>query len=263
MRRRDVTRALLAGLVSTIGVVAGAGIAGAHISIDPTTAEQGTVAVLRFRVPNERTDADTVKVRVQLPPEVPLAYVAPREVPGWTITLEKATPAGSSVARVSVITWEGGTIAPERYQDFDVALGPLPTTTATATVAFNTLAFPAIQTYSDGQNVDWIERVDAGTPKTDLEHPAPVLLLVAPGSGDAGGSGPALDEHGDPLAGPGAGAGSTSKPLVGATPASAASPVATAGSDTSALAGAALGASIVAMIAACAALALALRSRKP
>ncbi len=52
--------------------------------------------------------------------------------------------------------------------------GPLPTNT-------KQLVFKAIQTYSDGTTVNWIQRTVKGAPEPD--HPAPVLKLTKAGTG--------------------------------------------------------------------------------
>ena len=68
----------------------------------------------------------------------------------------------------------------DQFQEFDVSLGPLPD--------IDQIVFKALQTYSDGEIVRWIDEPAAGT---EPEHPAPVLKLAAAGSGqDAHGAEP-------------------------------------------------------------------------
>ena len=60
------------------------------------------------------------------------------------------TDNGQVTEAVSEITWTGGTIAPGQFDDFEVSVGPLPSDV-------DVLLFPAVQTYSDGTTVSWIQ----------------------------------------------------------------------------------------------------------
>ena len=55
-----------------------------------------------------------------------------------------------------------------------VSAGPLPT-------KVKTVEFKAVQTYSDGEVVRWIESTPKGGPEP--EHPAPTLTLVGKSKG--------------------------------------------------------------------------------
>lgn len=212
--------------------------AAAHVSVNPKEAAQGSYTKLSFRVPNER-DASTVKIAVQIPQENPITSVSVKPVPGWAAEVRKkalptpiAKEGGDVTEVVDTITWSGGQIKAGEFQEFDVSVGPLPTTT-------NQLVFPAIQTYDNGEEVAWIEKPTAGGP--ELEHPAPVLNLT-PKAGEHGATGTTV-----------AGAGTTivAAQEVTATPAAAAST--TSSSNTVAWVGVVLGA--VALIGAIGALA--------
>lgn len=161
----------------------GAGAAAAHVSVSSPAAVQGGYANLTFKVPNESDAANTTRLKVQLPPGQPLASVSVLPMAGWTYTVTKAklaTPissGGSSVTEaVSVIEWRAASaqsgIKPGEFNQFTISAGPLPKAP--------TMTFKAIQTYSDGEVVSWIEEAAAGS-TAELEHPAPVLKL-APGS---------------------------------------------------------------------------------
>ncbi|MGH3242136.1 MAG: YcnI family protein [Spirillospora sp.] len=158
--------------------------ASAHVTVNPKTAEQGTYAKVAFRVPNERDNASTTKLVVNLPADHPLSSVSVRPVPGWTVKAEKTklttpikTHGGEQTEAVTRITWSGGKIEPGNFQEFDVSLGPLPTNTGE-------LMFKADQTYSNGEVVKWDQKPAEGA--AEPEHPAPVLKLVPKGgSADA------------------------------------------------------------------------------
>ncbi|MGH9041576.1 MAG: YcnI family protein [Acidimicrobiia bacterium] len=168
---------LAAALAVTLGVVAVP--AGAHVTVNPREATKGGYAKLAFRVPNERPEG-TTKLEVNFPVEHPLSSVSVRPVAGWTYKVERqklATPIGSEepgeeavTDYVSKITWEGGTIAPGEFQEFEVSGGPLPDDA-------DQMVFKAVQTYASGEVVRWIE--EAGDSGEEPEFPAPILTLVA------------------------------------------------------------------------------------
>jgi len=170
-------------------VVLCAGPAFAHVKVDPEQARQGGSGVVNFTVPNERDGAATTKLEVTFPADHPLAYVTPQPVPGWTekvhkTRLDKPIRAhGEKITEaVTKITWSGGRIEPDRFQQFPVSLGPLPHDTGR-------LVFKALQTYDKGPVARWIEEPKKGEPEP--ENPAPTLKLTpaGPGSGESGAGG--------------------------------------------------------------------------
>ena len=175
--RPSVTRrALGVAVLALVALAALAGPAAAHVSVKPGEAPKGSFSVFAFSVPNERGNASTVKVEVTLPTDHPIAFVSVAPIPGWTWTAEKsklATPIkseGESITEaISKITWTGGEIKPGEFQMFTVSAGPLPTDT-------KQIEFKAVQTYSNGEVVRWIESTPKGGPEPEL--PAPVLKLV-------------------------------------------------------------------------------------
>ena len=172
------TRLLAAGLAGVAALVTLASPAGAHVSVNPREAEKGGYSKLTFRVPNERPNAGTTQVEINMPPEHPIRSLSVRPTPGWTFVAEKtplATPmtndAGvQTTETVSKITWSSGLIAPGEFQEFDVSVGPLPEDA-------DELVFRSLQTYEGGEVVRWIDLETPGGPEP--EHPAPVLTLVA------------------------------------------------------------------------------------
>jgi uncharacterized protein YcnI len=134
-------------------------------------------------VPNEESSAATVELQLQVPTAHPIAQFLVKPVPGWTISVRTVTLAkpivtddGSFSTAVSEVTWTGGKILPGQYQDFSVSADPLPS-------GVGQVVFKAVQTYSNGDVVRWIDLPQAGQPAP--EHPAPVLTLTAAGA-DAG-----------------------------------------------------------------------------
>ncbi|MCX5360203.1 YcnI family protein [Streptomyces sp. NBC_00124] len=177
LRRAGAVTALAA-----VGVLTAASAASAHVTVHPESYARGaTDGTLTFRVPNEEDTASTTKVQIFLPTDHPLlgVLVAPRD--GWTAKVTDTrlktpvkTDDGTITDAVSEITWTGGKIGAGRYEDFDVAFGQLPDDT-------DQLAFKALQTYSDGKTVRWIEEAAQGD--EEPENPAPVVKLTAKDDG--------------------------------------------------------------------------------
>jgi uncharacterized protein YcnI len=178
-RRRAATVGAL-----TVAGLALAATASAHVTVSPTALPRGSTAELTFKVPNEESKANTVELQLQIPTAHPIAQVLAKPVPGWTVTEHTVTLAkplttddGTFTTAVSEIDWTGGSIAPGQYQDFQVSVDPLPSDT-------NQLVFKAVQTYSDGDVVRWIDLSSAGD--SNPEHPAPVLTLTNANAADSG-----------------------------------------------------------------------------
>ena len=151
--------------------------ASAHVTVSPGTAEPGGYARVVFRVPNERADASTTRVEVSFPSDHKFSSVSVQPVPGWTATAlrEKSdAPAEGeekSAGNVTSIVWEGGAVQPGQFQEFGVSMGKLPQKDTR-------LVFKAVQTYSSGEVVRWIDVQQDGGPRP--EHPAPTLTVAAP-----------------------------------------------------------------------------------
>ena len=173
----------------TLAGLAIAATASAHVTVSPTSLPQGATAELTFKVPNEESKANTVELQLQIPTAYPIAQVLAKPVPGWTITEHTVTLAkplttddGTFTSAVDEIDWTGGSIPPGEYQDFQISVDPLPTDTTQ-------LVFKAVQTYSNGDVVRWIDLTTSSDP--DPEHPAPVLTLTpASADGDAASAAP-------------------------------------------------------------------------
>ncbi|MEU1404201.1 YcnI family protein [Streptomyces sp. NPDC005728] len=152
----------------------------AHVSVQPEgTAAKGGYAVVDFKVPNERDDASTTKLEVNLPADHPLASVMPQPIPGWSVEVTKSkldkplTMHGEKIDEaVTKVTWtaDGKGIEPGYFQKFPLSLGALPEDA-------DQLSFKAIQTYSNKEVVRWIEVQQEG--QEEPENPAPVLELSA------------------------------------------------------------------------------------
>lgn len=154
--------------------------ASAHVTVDAPGASAGAGdQIVNVRVPTESETLSTVGLKLQLPVDTPIASVLVQTTPGWTFTettskLAKpiTTDDGTISEAVTEIDWKatGGGIAPNEFQDFTFLAGQLPDV--------DQVVFRAIQQYSDGSTVNWIETPAAGS-NAEPEHPAPVLTLSA------------------------------------------------------------------------------------
>ncbi len=178
-----------AALAATFTALAGSLAAAAHVTVHPTTLPAGSSDVeLTFRVPNERNNANSVALQVFFPSNLPLLTVDVQPVSGWRAAVDTRnlpapvqTDDGSVSEVVSDVTWTAtsGGLAPGQYQDFTVAVGTVPDHAGQ-------LAFKALQTYSSGEIVRWIEVPSAGQPAPD--YPAPVVTLTPPAASPTAGS---------------------------------------------------------------------------
>jgi uncharacterized protein YcnI len=171
-------RLALALTVAAAALVVLAPAAAAHVTVDPSSAPKGGEITLGFRVPNEMSDADTVKVQIFFPTGSPVLGVDPESIRGWqdTVTMQHLTTPvqtddGPVSDVVSEIDWSGGPIAVGHFAEFFVLAQSLPSNT-------NTLVFKALQTYSNGDIVRWIDPVVPG--QSPPPHPTPILQLTGP-----------------------------------------------------------------------------------
>jgi uncharacterized protein YcnI len=148
--------------------------AAAHVTLQPPEAPAGGFTRLDVRVPNERDNASTTKVVVQMPPG--FLSVSTEPVPGWDAELtmrqldEPVEQFGEQVTEeVGRITFtadgEASAIKPGQFQDFGLSLA------VPEGRPGSMLTFKALQTYSNGEVVRWI-----GPP--DSEEPAPQVELT-------------------------------------------------------------------------------------
>jgi periplasmic copper chaperone A len=160
--------ALAATAVGLLGV---ASPAMAHVTLQPTEAPADGFTRLAVRVPNERDNASTTRVRVQFP--AGFYFISYEPVEGWSVDvkmrkLKKPAEVFGEKIREEVdevsISTSGAGIAPGQFRDFGLSL-KMPNEPG------KTLTFKALQTYSNGEVVRWI-----GPP--DAEEPAPQVTLL-------------------------------------------------------------------------------------
>ena len=164
-------------------------VAYAHVTVQPTVATAGSEALLAFRVPTEKDDANTVKVMLAVPDNPPIPNVSVQAVSGWRATvatrhLDRPVPTddGPVTTAIARITWTAvdgaDVIRPGQFQTFTISAGPLTP---------GRLVFKILQYYSDGSVARWIDPPGTGS---EPAHPAPVVQVVADPSPTTGGRGP-------------------------------------------------------------------------
>jgi uncharacterized protein len=177
--------------IAAAAVLAWAAPAFAHVTVSPDEAPAGSFTTLTFQVPNEEADATTTKVEVTFPSDPAIADASVQPVAGWTIDVKKArletpvtTDEGDTLdERVDTITWTANgdaAIQEGQFQQFRVS-AQLPD-------EGDAVEFPAVQTYSNGDEVRWVDPTGPDAP--EAEHPAPTVALTAGGDEHGGGETP-------------------------------------------------------------------------
>jgi uncharacterized protein len=173
--KEAITMRRIALVATAAAVLAAPAVAQAHVTIQPPEAPAGAFTRMEVRVPNERDDAGTTKVQVQMPDG--FASVSYESVPGWAVKVTKEEAPepielhGEEVTeQVDTVTFTGdgkqGIIKPGEFRDFGISVR------TPEGEAGDTLTFKALQTYEGGEVVRWIGAEDS-------DSPAPIVTLTA------------------------------------------------------------------------------------
>jgi uncharacterized protein YcnI len=176
-RARQLVAAAIGALTVIVFV---AGPASAHVIVQPSSLPKGASdVVFSFSAPNETTsNANVTSLEIDFPSAHPLLSAYALTMAGWNAVVTTSplpkpitTDDGTITEAVSKITWTAtaGGIPPQQFGLFTVSTGQLPSNTGK-------LEFKALQGYSDGTSVNWIEDTVKGAPAP--EHPAPTLRLT-------------------------------------------------------------------------------------
>lgn len=152
------------------------GVASAHVGVNPREVPPDTSQVFTVRVPNEKEEP-TVRVRVEFPTGLAVSRFQPK--PGWTYELEK-----DSAGKVVGITWSGGKIGPNEYDEFAFI--------ARTPKEAGTLAFKAYQTYQSGEIAEWVGPKDSQRPAALVE------VKPVPAAGASASGAPSIENAGQP-----------------------------------------------------------------
>src|SRR5262249_16815327 len=124
--------------------------------------------------------ATTTKVQVTFPSDPAIADASVQPVPGWSVAVQKATlqtpvttDEGDTLdQRIDAVTWtadRASALKPGQFQQFRLLVA-LPD-------VGDAISFPALQTYSNGDVVRWVDPTGPDAPAA--EHPAPTVKLTA------------------------------------------------------------------------------------
>jgi uncharacterized protein YcnI len=191
--RRLSARIAFVALLAMASVTVGMSSALAHVEVSSEDATQGGGGIITFTMPNESATATVIKLTIQVPAATPIADATLQAVPGWTSavtmqTLPKpiAVDGRQEVEALDTIVWTAtdAGLPVGQYQQFSIDAELLPKAP--------TVVFKALQSYSDGTEVDWIELPAPGS-TTEPDHPAPTLTLAAAGSSTDSHSGAGSD----------------------------------------------------------------------
>ena len=131
-------------------------LAFAHVVVFPRNSATGGREKYFLRVPNEKS-VNTIRVEVHFPDSVRVSAFA--DVAGWKLEILTDT-----AKRISGAVWTG-TLEPKRFAEFPF-MGSNPKTAMK-------LVWPTIQTYADGEKVEW-------TGEEGSKSPASVTTIADP-----------------------------------------------------------------------------------
>jgi uncharacterized protein YcnI len=148
----------------------------AHVTIQPGEWEAGAFARMVVRVPNERDDAETTSVTVQFPENVPSARFQTHPTCQREVQREPlAEPIEDLTERIVSVTWTCEPAIPaDGFDEFGISF-QIPEDAAEG----EEILFPATQTYSSGEVVEWID------PDPEADQPAPRITVIAPAEEEA------------------------------------------------------------------------------
>jgi uncharacterized protein YcnI len=147
-----------------------AGLASAHVTVQPTEVPAGSYQVFTVRVPTEKEIA-TTSVKLAIPDGVSVSRIEPK--PEWSYEIEK-----NADNKFVSVTWKatGKGLGATEFGEFRVQ----------GKVANDAkeLVWKAYQTYSDGEVVEWTGAADADKPASVTA----VTAAVGDGHGDGHGT---------------------------------------------------------------------------
>lgn len=144
-----------ASVASCLGVLAGVGLASAHIATDPAAVAAGTATTVGFLVEHGCNGSNTKQIEIKVPSGITDAKAVGKT--GWTA----ASAAGT-------ITFSGGSLGATTPDTFQLSF--------TAPATPGTIYFPIVQTCVVGDTA-WIELPQAG--QAEPQYPAPAVKITS------------------------------------------------------------------------------------
>lgn len=156
-------RLVLAAAVASVGGLALAGPASAHIDPDPTEAQAGSSLTVGFTIEHGCEGSPTVQIDMRLPDGVTAA--APEPFEGWTASISPDADTG-----LEVVSFADGVLPADAEGTFQITMTMPPTPDTT-------IYFPIVQRCEVGE-IRWIGIPTA--PGDELDEPAPAIGLTGP-----------------------------------------------------------------------------------
>jgi uncharacterized protein YcnI len=126
-------------------------MASAHVTIGPKETSQGAYEMFTVKVPSEKADVSTTKIQVLIPEDVNITRFEPK--PGWTYEIQK-----DDSDKITSVTWttQGDGLSATEFGQFNM--------NGKVSDKATEIVWKAIQTYSDGSVVEWVEAEEANYP---------------------------------------------------------------------------------------------------
>ena len=155
----------------------------AHITLEKPEAAPHSGYKAVFRLPHGCEGSATISVKITLPEGVIAAKPMPKA--GWKLDISKGNYAASYkyygetlTSGARDITWSGGSLPDDQYDEFVIN-----TYLADTLTAGSTLYFPVIQTCEKG-SIAWVQIPKDGQSAHDAGEPAPGLKIIAAAASD-------------------------------------------------------------------------------
>lgn len=154
--------------------------ANAHATLEIAEAAAGAPYKATMKIGHGCEGTATTRVQIQIPTGV--IAIKPMPKPGWSITMKKVDYGrtfnfyhGVKLnSGVSEITWEGGPLLDEHYDEFVFSAF-----VSDALAPGTSVHFPVVQTCEKGEH-RWVEIAKAGEDPHALKSPAPALTISSP-----------------------------------------------------------------------------------
>lgn len=166
------------GALGAVTLALAASPASAHITFEKPAAAPRAFYKAVLRVPHGCQGQATTAIEVGIPEGIIGAKPMPK--PGWTLAIEKGLYAksyafvhGTLGQGAKVFTWKGGPLPDDEYDEF-----VFQTYVSDAFAPGSTVAFPVVQTCTDGKSARWTDVPKAGQDAHRLKAAAPILHIV-------------------------------------------------------------------------------------
>lgn len=149
-----------------------AGLASAHVTVQPPEVPANSYQVFTVRVPSESKGVNTVKIQVKVAEGAAVTRVEPKQ--GWTYELEK--DANDAIIGVTWTT-EGAGLSETEFTEFRMS--------GKVNEDAQELVWKAYQTYSDNSLVEWVGADGADKPASVTKVTAAVASSDGHGTATA------------------------------------------------------------------------------